>query len=55
VAGSWGDIKKNFQFYFVIISGQLAELVEPIKKLAILTVTELLRGQDIPPTPEGYP
>jgi hypothetical protein len=51
----WLDIKKNFQFYFVIISGQLAELAEPLKKLAPLAVTDLLRVQDIPPIPEGYP
>jgi hypothetical protein len=47
--------RKIFNFIFLIISGQLAGLAEPIKKLAPLTVTELLRDQDIPPTKEGYP
>ncbi len=50
-----GISRKMLNFIFLIISGQLAELAEPIKKLAPLTVTELLRGQDIPPTPAGYP
>jgi hypothetical protein len=50
-----GISRKILNFIFLIISGQLAELAEPIKKLAPLTVTELLRGQDIPPTSAGYP
>jgi hypothetical protein len=44
-----GILRKIFNFIFVIISGQLAE---PFKKLAPLTLTELLRGLDIPPSPK---
>jgi hypothetical protein len=50
-----GISRKILNFIFLMISGQLAELAEPIKKLAPLTIPELLRCQDISPTPTGYP
>jgi hypothetical protein len=44
-----------FIFYSLTFSGQLAQSNATITKLAPLTVTELLRGQDINSTPEGCP